>query len=196
MILVFYWSENIQYIFCLFQTSFLKLYQWHVDVSRSFYSLWLHVNSHCRVDVTLYTNANDLAIKMWGCMWNSLYGLPYFFIYIRRRKKINLFLAKPLLQFPALICIIPSSDPETGGEKRASLFQAGETSPFSCLFFPGHIPRSFTAFTDESKFSDAAETPLPGPSCATRSSPRTRGMTFPGWRGAGSYGEDPGPCPG
>lgn len=55
---------------------------------------------------------------------------------------MNLFLAAPCLQFPALICIIPSSDPETGGKR---LFQAAATSPFSCFSFPGHIPPSFRA---------------------------------------------------
>lgn len=105
------------------------------------------------------------------------------FVSEERKKKKNkyLFLAKPCLQFPALICIIPSSDPETGcGGGKTSLFQPGETSPFSCLSFPGHIPPPFTTFTDESKFSDAAETPLPAPSCVTLSPPWARGMKFVG----------------
>lgn len=36
---------------------------------------------------------------------------------------MNLFLAAPCLQFPALICIIPSSDPETGGKGFSKLQQ-------------------------------------------------------------------------
>lgn len=196
MILLFYASENIQYIFHLFQTSiFLKLYQWHVDVSRSFYSLWLHVNSHCRVDVTLYTNANDLAIKMWGCMWNSLYGLPYFFIYIRRKKNQPIS-GKALTAVSCSHLYNPFQWSWDEGGGKASLFQTGETSPFSCLSFPGHIPPSFTTFTDESKFSDAAETPLPGPSCVSCSTVDARGMRYPGWQGCRQLQGDPGPCPG
>lgn len=76
-------SERRQDTSCLSQTCVsLKLAQWHGEDSRSFYSLGLHGNSHCR-----WMSLSRGGIKQWGCLWNSLYGPPNFFISSRRKRK-------------------------------------------------------------------------------------------------------------